>query len=649
MSFEILEELTNALPSERAGIITALYEKNRMFFSRNFPRIDRFLDMVSCPYQIDITDRFLDIVHTDTGRPAHAGAGIDRLARSLSDRGQGPWIDLEDFLVRMPPLRFLHGRMLKQFNRSLLRVMPDMAERIDHGFLERSFDLSGRFYSPPVVFAGIFHGLHIACYLAENHPDMVMLVEPEPERFMVSCYFLDYQEIYAKCSRVFMVLDDAEQDSSFRDFFAWHHVTPQVWTRVLPGYASELNARIITKLELFQKVHLHNNRPFDIELEGLSNCVRNIREKNLLLSRNVQLSRNSSILVVGSGPSLENDISWIKKNRDRVIIFAVHSATAILRAAGVRPDFQFSSDIHLDVETVGRLGLDPSVPLVTLCKANRAVMEAAERVCLVETDDKVRPVEFSRYVGHVLPTTGNLAVGFAAFLRPGLIILAGMDLGFRKEGKRHAAGGFFGSGKDRARGDSIPVPASLDPDSRVLTTSFLNQARLEVEAALAAVPGCRIINISDGARIKGTLSIRSSELKLPGYPERHEDIRRVLSVFSPAKEGVNWRGYRTDGRMLLKEFKEMIVSGLSMDEFDLAGFSSRLDSVLGDTVTSMLQKDGGARMELYLKLVLDLLAVFYRFLLFARDDAERLRIYSAGMYELANLLEQLEWPDELQR
>jgi len=645
MSLDIIDKIRNASPTKRKAIITKLYEKNRTFFAKTFPEIDNFLDHGRCPYQINITDDFLEIIHSDTKELAHPAAGLDRFSELLSDPENGLWIDLNEFMVIMPSEQYRHGQILREYNRYLMQFVPNITERIEQGYIERPHCANNRLFSPPVVFVGVFHGLHIAKYLSNHCVSSIMIIEPEPERFMVSCYLLDYEEVFRMCQRLLIVLDPKGYDNSFSEFFSWKHITAQVWTRVLPGYATHQNNSIIQRLSLTQKVHLQNIRPFDIEIDGIKNTIRNIRQKLPILTLKPCLSDNAAILIVGSGPSLENDLEWIRQNQDKFLIFAVHSAIKILKKHGIRPDFQFSIDMHLDSKTIKALDLFPDVPLVALTKANKQLYQEVKKILLVEPANKVHPVDFNILLEHIIPTTGNLAIGFAAFLKPSSLILSGMDFGFKTVEKRHAAGGFYGTGRTKRKIDAFQIPSNFD-SQMIFTTSFLNRGRIEAEKALASISSVTTMwNIGDGAKIAGANPIRSTELTLPDYPQKDLDYKGIISSFKPAEKDINWRPYSQDGNALLQEFRDLIIDGLQMDHFEMAEFTCLLDSVLRDVVEQMGNKKGGERIELYLKLVLDLLAILYRYLLFSRGKEERRKIYQHGLEKFKRITENLNWPD----
>lgn len=84
---------------------------------------------------------------------------------------------------------------------------------------------------------------------------------------------------------------------------------------------------LITK-QFFEKKWLKNSLLF-------LNNIKNVYKINKI---------SNDILIVASGPSLENSIDFIKENQNKIIIFALSSAINILIKNGIKPDLCLSTD-----------------------------------------------------------------------------------------------------------------------------------------------------------------------------------------------------------------------------------------------------------------------------------------------------------------
>ena len=636
----IIDKLRKASADERPGIIEKIYLKNRQYFSEHHADIDSWLEQCECPYHIDITDDFLNIVHSPTGTLCHPDAGLDSLAEALADPAGMAWTELLCLGNNIPSERFRHGVLFWSLYSQLKRYMPDFEERTPSGIKPAHIS-----YYSSVIFTGIFHGLHISTFLHYNDVGQIMLIEPEPERFMVSCYFLDYSELHERFGELMLGLGTSGLDGLFRKFFALHNVIAQVWTRILPGYASPSIPPLVEHLSTVQKCHLDHGRPFDPDIEGIKHTFKNLEARVPILSGYPELSTNSRIIIVGSGPSLENDLDWIRANQDRFIIFAVHSAVKILKRNGIIPDFQFNLDIHLDTTVIKQLGMLWDRPLIGTSKINREWFNHVKNIWMVESDIRASAVKFFKYVRHIYPTTGNLALGTACFCKPSMILLAGLDFGFKSSDKRHAAGGFYHNKNKQNLAGTFEIPANFSSSKSIHTTPYFNMAIASAEAALTELSSVKVYNLSDGARIRGAVPYHSSQLKLKEYNEKQRDILCINDVFQPAKPGFNWDQYSVSGTALIERFKSMIKEYLEMKIFDMNDFSRRLDNIFVKVLAHFKEEDGGSRIEVYLKFVLDVVVMFYRFLLMESDAHSRAEFYYAALPEVFSIIDEIDWPD----
>ena len=393
MSF--IKQLRDVLPGKRVELIRRRYEKNRNFIKAQYPALDSFLENHESPYEINLTEHFFSIKHRDNDEPCHPEP-LDHFAEALGDWSHETWLDFTNLQIQLPAKEYpLHYSLTKQFFSGLQTALPDFEKR----FISRQIDLKqladGNKYSPSVAFVGIFHGLHIEHYLSRTQLDRALFIEPEPDRFEVSCYFLDWENIADKFGSLCLVIGSDPNVQPINDFFMFGRVVPMVWLRVLPGYVSPENGRIISTLHL-----LHNNAnkmftPLDVDLESMKNGLRNVGNGHLLLSKKIELSSESKIVVVGAGPSLHNDLRWIKKNRENLIVFAVHSAVVPLREAGVRPDFQFALELHLQTDVLAQLQLAPDIPLVLSYQTSGNMIRCTNMpylVALAERSNDIKPV-----------------------------------------------------------------------------------------------------------------------------------------------------------------------------------------------------------------------------------------------------------------
>lgn len=656
----VIERLQNLSPAERPALLQEIYAKNRRFFKKNISVIDKFLEQTKCEYRIDITDKFLNIVHEPTGQLGHPEAGLDTFAMMMGDWVHNAWVDLFNIRTVLPPEQFkIHTAPVRRMLDFTNRNFPAYLQNIASGKINLKVLEDGRRFSPPVIFLGIFHGLHIDYFLSRTDLPTALFMEPDPARFEVSCYFLDYEELKIKMGGVlFIALGENERAGAIQRFFSKTRITPLIWTRVLPAYANPQAPVLIENLKLLQTVRSDMIYPLDLELGGLINGLSQVKKGRFLLSDEIFTSRQCRIAVVATGPSLSNDIEWLKKNKNKVIIFAVHSSVKILKSYGITPDFQFSLDINprkpgeLDI-----LDLYREKPLIEYYKATDDYFNLTDIVLTIAEKYKPDPVVLKKSLEYTHPSTTCLAFSFADYCSPKEIYLIGCDFGYRSVEKDHAAGSLYDILQDQqgkkvktTYGKSLQVimPSNFKDAGFIQTTTSLSHAKIAIESRIETSKNhYKVFNMSDGVEVKNTIPKRSADVVLGRYEKKQKDINKIMRSFQAAKLNKNWHPYSETGSNMFQAMKKAIIEKLSPEEFSWMNVANAIDGVL-DELVAFCRKKNDLRMEIYENVIAIILSNMYYCLLFHDDEKEAEEAYKSMVMELNRIFdEDFYWPKEL--
>ena len=654
MPFDIITRLRESSPENRVAIIQETYDKNRQYFQKKHPTLHDFLEKTKCPYRIDLTSIFFNIVHEQTNELAHPEAGLDAFAEMLGGWVHEAWQDIFNLEVVAPVGCENHLAVMRSFDLGMGTLFPERRQLFNCGRVNLKPLDGNRRFSPPVVFLGIFHGLHIAHYLHHSDVAGVLFVEPEPERFEVSCYFLDYEEIEKRFGVLHLHLGKDIGEEKLQNFISSHRVSTHKWLRVLPGYISNATSPIVDKL----KVMIFASDitfPLDRHFVGLNNALKNIIENRKILSQRPKLSRNCKIAIVATGPSLDADIAWLKKNEDRMIIFAVHSAVRSLRKCDIIPDYQFSVETDLALDVFQKLNLYKDVPLICFYKAGEEVLSLTNELLLCGDKDNPNLIEFTCPLTNTQPSTANLAFSFACCCRPEAIYLLGCDFGYRSYGNHHA---HMHIGMSRNKHAAKPtdkkqmlVSANFPENGPVLTESFFIQAQLAMEEAIKKEcrQAIKVFNFADGAKINGAKAKKSALLKkIAPYKQKVKACQAIRAAFLPAEKGVNYQLYPLPGKDVFDGFKKVFLRELYLEEFSWQAFFRAIDTAIGTALSEMKQVKGrDFRMDIYVKVLYDILATWYLYIIFYDDKEDAERVYKEGYSLLTEIISSLEWPAEL--
>ncbi len=656
----VIDQLRSLFPDERPAFLDRIYQKNRRYFKKNVPAIDSFIEASTCEYRIDITERFLNVVHVPSETLAHPEAGLDTFAMMMGDWVHNAWIDLFNIRVVSPGLYEIHNTLVKKMFAFLDRNFAGYKLMYSLGNINLKVLDDGRRFSPPVIFLGILSGLHIDYFLSRTEVSSVLLIEPDPTRFEVSCYFLDYEEIKTTMpGSAFIALGDNPRAGSIQNFFRKSAITPLLWARVLPGYSFPEAPVMVEELKLLQTVRSDIIFPLDFELQGLINGYMQIRKKRLLLSDDIATSNQCLIAIVATGPSLNNDLEWLKKNQDRLIIFAVHSSVKILKGHGIVPDFQFSLDINPEsTDILTRLDLYRDKPMIQYYKANDDYFNALDTVLMVSEANKPDPVLFKKPLEYTHPSTTCLAFAFADFCAPQEIYLLGCDFGYRSVKNDHAKGSIY---DDDTQKSEQPTPKSeygaaqqalmssnFNHDEFIQTTAFLSHARIAIEMRIeTSSKNYKVFNLSDGVEIRHTITKHSEDVTLQKYPRKQKDIKKILRAFRSAASNDNWRPHAETGSEKFGLMKKAILNRLNLKDFSWTEAARALDSVLDEMIKECRrQKD--LRMEIYEAVISNILSAIYSCMIFCDSQTDAENVYRSCLEELEKIFnENLYWPEEL--
>lgn len=652
MPFDIITRLRESSPEDRVAIIQATYDKNRQYFQEKHPALHGFLENTTCPYRIDLTSKFLNIVHDQTHELAHPQEGLDHYAEMLGGWVHEAWQDLFNFEVIGPLGHEKHLELIRSFDLQMGRFFPQRQKLFECGNVNLKPIDSDRRFAPPVVFLGVFHGLHIAHFLKQTDLTEALFIEPDPERFEVSCYLLDYEAIEARFGLLRLHIGQDIQGDICRDFFAYNKITTHMWIRVLPGYVCDATPHIIEELN----VMLHHTSDLIFSLDrhivGLKNALNNIKKNRLILSHRPKLSEKCQIAIVATGPSLDNDIRWLKKNKERVIVFAVHSAVRSLRKHGITPDFQFSIETDMPLETIRSLQFYKDVPLIAYYKTGEEVLSAIDFLLLCGEKNNANLIDLACPLEHTHPSTANLAFSFACWCQPEAIYLLGCDFGYRSHLQHHAHAS-LPAGRKEQQPDKTQmfVPANFPENGPVKTESFFNQARVSMEKMIRSeqAQGIKVYNFADGAQITGAEAKKSAQLKeISQYSQRTKDCQTISMAFQPAVRGENYQLYPLAGGEILDGFKKIFLETLDLEKFSWPAFFRALDTAIGQALYGMGQAQGGDyRMEMYVKVLHDVLAAWYLYIIFFDNKEDGEQVYREGYRLLTEIVSSVEWPAEL--
>lgn len=217
--------------------------------------------------------------------------------------------------------------------------------------------------------------------------------------------------------------------------------------------------------------------------------------------------KDKAVVIVGAGPSVDSQLTSIKKCRDKITVFATGHITRKLVNEGIIPDVVIITDPQpLMYKQIDGVNLK-NIPMILLSTASSSVIDyyngpiyVAYQSGYVHAEIKAKEIGATLFEtgGSVTTTALDIAMRFGARK----IIFVGVDLAYTG-GYSHASG----EGRRIENTDGLRHIRS-NTGGMVYTSKNLDIYRKWIERRLEGVRDTEVYNTGDGAEIKGTVLVK---------------------------------------------------------------------------------------------------------------------------------------------
>lgn len=460
----------------------------------------------------------------------------------------------------------------------------DWAGHIHHRYLNECINIANEYVKdktrltpmdigsmPNCVMIGVGLGYHLETLYEKVEVANLILVEPNLDLFFASLHTFDWDQLLVFLKKnnygiKFLLGVNAQQ--LFNDMYNFYdrhgRFLSGFWWNFV-HYASKDVREIAQVLKKDYYRTFSAMGFYDDHLIGTSHAIYAIQHKKRLIRNDVLLPKamaEAPVFVVGSGPSLDHDIPFLRKNQDKAYILACGTAFDTLYHAGIQPDFYCCTERIPQIAQSIRLLQDKSYVdnsiLLTGDVVHPYTVDLFKHSAIFGKPDEpfywmaLGRMKFAKqwqFVVEMNPLVGNMGVSGACFFGFRNLYLFGLDngkkLGTEKMHSKYTAI-YNGAGVNDTGGNYTIeniLPGNFGGECE--SGYFFKLSVRNIEDILEIFKDkVKCYNCSDGSFIEGATPLHSEDLDFKDRPILDKqalrdfvDNHKTMSVDLP-QEGI---------------------------------------------------------------------------------------------------------------
>lgn len=203
------------------------------------------------------------------------------------------------------------------------------------------------------LFLGSLLGKHFDLIQKKINFKSCFIYEENLEIFRLSLFVSDYATLSLSSNIIFSIMDDNNNYSNKINIFlnkTYPYSNYNIKYLKMNYIDDNIYQGVLTQL------HLSNSSNYDytkILFDTFYSISKHINKYNILTTKNkidsFSLSNNLPVLFVAAGPSLNENIDWIRNNKNSFIIVAIGATYKKLFENGIEPDILTTVDPKFDI------------------------------------------------------------------------------------------------------------------------------------------------------------------------------------------------------------------------------------------------------------------------------------------------------------
>jgi len=512
-------------------------------------------------------------------------------------------------------------------------------------------------------------GYQIELFAQHHQVQDLFIVEPDIDLFYCSLFTTNWRFIFESVERnngnIQLLLGIQEHDyiETLLSIFSQSGLYKIVQSYGFVSYQTLANRKLVScYIKRFREL-IQGWGFFDDAIISVAHLLKNLENQTPLLTRYAKLDKwqkDLPVVVVGNGPSLDNDIEFIKRERENCLLISCGTALSALYKYSIKPDIhceqertypvaekidfycpkEFLEDIILFAPTT----VHPEV----FSKFKKRVMVNKHGEPSAELIAQNEQLSCSVDAHYFLnPTVANTAMTFIAAFGFENCYLVGVDLGHECSGSHHSKQSLYYDNEQQ----DLKLHKSGEGDIEVegnfggtfLTNPFFSMSAVYIDKLLQNYPQINCFNLSNGIKISHATPMKSADIQ---FKKQESKDSGWLDMLVQHATFVDCNGEVSKQLSQLLEFDSVERICQSLQTLCQAKVSTRQQAVnlLNAQSAALADKTVVNRDFIYLLLygsILHVQAMLTRLIFEAQSDSDALADFHQGLALMNDFLEEI--------
>lgn len=382
-----------------------------------------------------------------------------------------------------------------------------------------------------IAFMGSGMGYHIDELCLQYSIRSMFIFEPEPDVFYATLHCADLYHWFVHCQRlggeltfkIGGVEDEFVNDINLYFKREGPFNLPQMY--LYRHYMSNKTTDAFKKINELAYRYKSGWGFCEDEIIGISHSLSNVstNKAHILVDNAKKKGSALPVFIIGNGPSLSENLEYIKHNQHNVIIISSGTSLKPLLDYGIKPDMHVEQErpksIYQWVKKIGHEEILKEMPLICLNTVYPGILALFKQPYVVLKSGDAGASFIREYVSDKYselyfcnPTVTNCSTSTAIAMGFKNLYLFGLDYGFKSEDEHHAKGSIYQYIKGYHLASHFKVAANFGGE--IHTTRTFDYSRGVLEMLLQKHPEVSCTNASDGAAIKLTTACKTDVFPL---------------------------------------------------------------------------------------------------------------------------------------